>query len=146
VQRFARDVGINVLANLVAAAIIYLLGVWQGVFRDQSLVAAAAAFLILAGAPISGYLFSYALQAESRSARWFYLVMDVFLLLMAVGSVQVAATTSLLPWWVAAASVVYAVSVICTDVWVWLRRRTRSRPHPVATTRVEWAPDPRAYL
>lgn len=32
VERFARDVGINVLANLVAAAMVYLIGVWVGLW------------------------------------------------------------------------------------------------------------------
>ena len=47
--KFARDVFVNVVANLVAAAIIYLLGVIAGLFpRSPGLVFAATLVLLVA--------------------------------------------------------------------------------------------------
>jgi len=43
VERFARDGLVNVLANLVAAAIIYLLGVAVGLFPSRPLLVYSAA-------------------------------------------------------------------------------------------------------
>ena len=43
--RLLRDIGINVVANLIAAAIVYLLGAIAGLFpRDPAIIAAAAIF------------------------------------------------------------------------------------------------------
>ena len=69
---FARDVSINILANLVAAAIIYLLGVVLGVFRTNVLALAAAMIaLLLAG----NVLWLLAQTAELRRARLVWVLM-----------------------------------------------------------------------
>ncbi|MEU7906348.1 hypothetical protein [Actinoplanes sp. NPDC049118] len=48
--RLLRDVGINVVANLIAAAIVYLLGAVAGLFpKNAAVVAVAAIFLAFTG-------------------------------------------------------------------------------------------------
>jgi hypothetical protein len=50
VNGFVRDVGINVIANLIAAAIIYLGGALWGVFpRSQGAISASMALLSICG-------------------------------------------------------------------------------------------------
>lgn len=64
-QRLARDVGINVLANLIAAAIIYLLGVWAGLFPGPRL-AVGLALLCFLGAILIG---AVALARSTQRSR-----------------------------------------------------------------------------
>ncbi|WP_405099622.1 hypothetical protein [Micromonospora sp. NBC_01412] len=55
-RKFARDVGVNVLANLIAAAIIFLLAVAGDFLTANPLVVAGVAILLLATAGIGLYI------------------------------------------------------------------------------------------
>ncbi|MFI0795007.1 hypothetical protein ACH4OY_20315 [Micromonospora rubida] len=57
-RRFARDVGVTVLANLVAAAIIFLLAVAGDFLTANPLVVAGVAILLLATAGIGLHIWS----------------------------------------------------------------------------------------
>jgi hypothetical protein len=66
---FGRDVGVNVLANLVAAAIIYLLGVATGLFPKREL--AIALSIIVAGGSVALLLLVAAAYLSRRnSPKW----------------------------------------------------------------------------
>jgi hypothetical protein len=49
-QKFVRDVGINVLANLVAGALVYLRGVWIGPRGDVYQLTSASIALLCSSA------------------------------------------------------------------------------------------------
>jgi hypothetical protein len=71
-KAFARDVFINILANLVAAAIVYLLGVALGVFRTNVLALAAAMIALLMAGNV---LWLLAQTADLRRARLVWVLM-----------------------------------------------------------------------
>jgi hypothetical protein len=65
-RAFVRDVGINVLANLLAASLIYLGGALVGLFpRDPKAIVSAVALLLL-GVSLSPFLASSFLRNELR--------------------------------------------------------------------------------
>jgi hypothetical protein len=112
--RLARQVLINVLANLIAAAIIYLLGLATGIFpRVDTLVLVAALVLTCAAAAVPHAL---ADAQPRRKRRW---VRRGAYGSIAFGSVMVgSATYILIAWqplgWVAGASLAVP---ICIGVW-----------------------------
>ncbi|MEH1098199.1 hypothetical protein [Micromonospora sp. CPCC 205561] len=66
-RSFARDVFVNVLANLIAAAIIYLLAVLSGYLKSNPLILILA-FLVVAFACIPAGLYS-TLWSDRRHTR-----------------------------------------------------------------------------
>jgi hypothetical protein len=70
--QFLRDVGINVLANLVAAAAIYLGGVLFGVFPSRGLAVVVSAAILLLAAN-AGFLV-VALRFFNRDVRYWRLI------------------------------------------------------------------------
>ena len=65
---FLRDVAVNVLANLVAAAVIYLLGVAYGLFprNDRAIALSVGVVLVVAGTSLSAWV----LSALDYGKRW----------------------------------------------------------------------------
>jgi xanthine/uracil permease len=67
---FARDVLVNVLANLIAAAIIYLLTVATGLLPRTPLLVFAALSFIFASVAIGFYILAFRLGAQRRGLRF----------------------------------------------------------------------------
>ncbi|MBQ1018588.1 hypothetical protein KBX71_12045 [Micromonospora sp. D93] len=80
-RELARDAGVNVVANLIAAAIIYLLAVAGGYLNANPWIIAGILTppLILAG--VAAML--YALALLGRWGRWPWLALPVVLLVLA---------------------------------------------------------------
>ncbi|MEN3269718.1 hypothetical protein [Pseudonocardia sp.] len=67
--RFARDVLTNVVANLIAAAIIYLLGLAAGIFPTVDGLVLIAAVILTGGAAAVPFAISDLVQPDRRR-RW----------------------------------------------------------------------------
>jgi hypothetical protein len=67
--RFARDVLMNVVATLIAAAIIYLLGVAAGIFPTVEGLVLIAAVMLIGGVAAVPYAISDVVQPHRRR-RW----------------------------------------------------------------------------
>ena len=63
---FSRDVGVNVLANLIAAAVIYLLAVMTGLLPNSPRVTLLAASVVLMALALVLFAFTYTLSGKRR--------------------------------------------------------------------------------
>jgi hypothetical protein len=102
VKRFVRDVLINVLANLVAAAIIYLLAVLAGVLPQAPFLVISAVALVVGTilGLLSGWALSTLRDRSSEPGKFdlvTFLALTVFWAALAIGAIYFAATTSFAP-------------------------------------------------
>jgi hypothetical protein len=154
VQRFARDVGINVLANIIAAAIIYLLGVWVGAFPTiGELVYASAAIVIFGLGLLSVALVVRAHRQGSVRIR------AIGLLVSAVGAAIAAASGAYRNFtegdftdfteadfsWAVVGTVGGIVALLASAILARRLFRQVARER-AAISHDEWSPNPRAYL
>lgn len=65
-QKLAYDIGVNTVANLIAAAIIYLLGAWFGLLPREPAAIIAAIALLVSGLAVFG-LVALTIRAVRRS-------------------------------------------------------------------------------
>lgn len=66
-RKLLRDVGVNILANLIAAALIYLLGVIVGLFPSARVAVIAASSIVLVGV-VTVQVSAFFLTKTSRSS------------------------------------------------------------------------------
>lgn len=108
--KFARDVLVNVIANLLAAAIIYLLGVMAGLFpRDAILIGIAIAVSVL------GLAGSVKLMNSDRWSSVFRTVLTG--VIAAVGLIGCVAVAILAPDWNVAMRVIAVLGGVATAVF-----------------------------
>lgn len=150
--KFARDVLINVLANIVAtwvlsvgAAAIYLLGWWAGLFPDiQSLVAVSTYILALSAAVLVVPIAAVAHLLKKPRVASIALVVGLPATFAYVGQVVVTMISDgrLVAVLALAALEVLVACALVAQVRVLRRPAARASTAPPDS----WSPDPRAYL
>lgn len=116
--KFCQQVGINVLANLIAAAIVYLVAVLTGLLpTSPRTTLLAASFIFMASAII---LFPF---ARSMSGKRGFLLAGVVLILIGVAAVIAPLASSKLGWEGVILPIVGWVTIIMGIFFIYIRHQ-----------------------
>jgi uncharacterized membrane protein YuzA (DUF378 family) len=127
-RRLPHDILVNVIANLIAAAIIYLFGAVVGLLPSEprAILVAAGFLTIVLGLLTLAVGKTYSLSKKQQKRDVSVLLFTVSIFLVGLGTILAALFPDVLPWWERIGYIIMGLAcLLLSYLGFWAVRKTR---------------------